>query len=399
MNMLYHTHAVWKLAFHIVISGFLFCYTFAVFNTSAENVGASLNWGDQQDTYTTLFSTIVPVGSLIGALLAGPMMNALGRRKSIMLTDLIMICGSVLSIIPFTLTFGLGRLVSGLAGGIFLTIPPSFVNEITPDEMIPQIGPLVQISTDAGLVVALGFGLPLPNSGYSSSSFNEWWIFMFAFPGIVSLYQLMYFKFGFKYDTPLWLLRNGEKEEAMKCLATIYTEEGMSIGLERFSHVEKESEKLVKGDNNSLTYKEIFTNPKYRKMVRVGIMLGIIQQISGINTGVFYSTAIFQDLGAEDFHSKVYTLLVGVLFLVASVGSIMLLSRFGRRPLLISGQILLGIDLCLLGVLNIFVDTPVAILIIGVLLIFILFAYSLGATLWLYVGEVLIEKIEYFSGS
>ena len=391
--MLYKVSNVWKLALNIVISGFLFCYTFAVFNPSAENVGATLNWGDQQDLYTTLFSTIIPVGSLIGATTAGSLMNTYGRRKTIIISDIIMICGSILSVIPFTFIFGLGRLICGIAGGIFMTISSSFVNEITPDEMLPQVGPLVQISTNVGLLCAFVFGLPLPNSGYDSSSFNEWWIFMFAFPGIVSLYQLFYFQYVFKYDSPLWLFRKGDKEEAMKCLSMIYTEEGMSIGLNRFSQKDEESENLLKSDNQPLTYKEIFTNLKYRKMLRNGIILGIIQPGSGINTGVFYSTYIFQDLGAGDFLSKLYTVVFGVVFLIAVMCSGMLLSRFGRRPLLISGQILLAIDLCMLGLINLLFDAPAAVLIIGVLLIFILFSYSVGATLWLYIGEVLIEKI------
>ena len=391
--MIYHTWNVWKLALHIVISGFLFVYTFSVFNTCSENVGATLDWGSQQDTYTTVFSTIVPLGALLGSMAAGNMMNKLGRRKSIIITDVIMMIGSAFSIIPFTATFGIGRFFSGIAAGIFMTIPPSFVNEVTPDEMIPQIGPLVQISTNAGLLCAFAFGLPLPNSGYKSSSFNDWWFFMFGFPGIVSLYQLLYFQFGFTYDSPLWLFRKGDREGAMKALSWIYTEEGISIGINRFEQSDEKPDALLENDNKSPSYREIFSNLKYRKMLRVGILLGIIQQVSGINAGIFYSTAIFKNLGSDEFMSKLYTVVIGVVFLISSICSLPLLSRYGRRTLLLSGQILLAIDMCVLGFLNLFTDAPPAILIVGVILIFVFFSYSIGATLWLYLGEALIEKI------
>lgn len=193
--MNYYPKKVWGLALHIVISGFLFCYTLGVFNSCAKNVGESLNWGDMQDTYTTVFSAIVPVGALLGAMITGNVMNHYGRRKCVMMTDVLFMIGSGIIIIPTTASFGIGRFLTGVGAGVFMTIPPSFVNEVTPDEMIPQVGPLVQLSTNLGLIFAYGFGLPLPTSDYKESGWNNWWIFMFAFPGIVSLYQFCYFFF------------------------------------------------------------------------------------------------------------------------------------------------------------------------------------------------------------
>jgi MFS family permease len=139
-----------------------------------------------KSTFVTVFSTIVPVGVLIGSMIAGKMMNYYGRRKSMMMTDILMMFSSGITVVPFTPTFAIGRFLSGIAAGVFMTIPVSFVNEVTPDEMLPKIGPLVQISTNVGLIFAYGFGLPLPTGDYDSNSFNWWWVFMFLFPGFVA---------------------------------------------------------------------------------------------------------------------------------------------------------------------------------------------------------------------
>ena len=176
----------------------------------------------------------------------------------------------------------------------------------------------------------------------------------------------------------------------------IYTEEGVQSGLQRFlpeSNKDVNSTNNISDDQKQTTYKEIFTEAKYRKMLRVGILLGTIQQVSGINAGIFYSTSIFKELGGGAFMSKVYTFITGLIFMISSLASIPLLTRFGRRALLISGQILLAIDLSLLGILTSFDIAPIYVLIIGVILIFVFFSYSLGSTLWLHCGEALIEKI------
>lgn len=391
--MKYSPGKVWKLALHIVLGGFMFCYTLGVFNTCSDNVSASLNWGDMKSTFVTVFSTIVPVGVLIGSMVAGKMMNYYGRRKSMMMTDILMMISSGITVVPFTPTFAIGRFLSGIAAGIFMTIPVSFVNEVTPDEMIPKIGPLVQISTNVGLIFAYGFGLPLPTGDYDSNSFNWWWVFMFLFPGFVALYQFCYFLFVCKHDSALWLIRKGKTEETMKSLLMVYTEEGVNDGLERFSPKLIEGSAEQSESNKEVSLKQIFTEPKYRKMLRIGILLGIIQQVSGINAGIFYSTSIFSKLGGGLFISRLFTFITGFVFMVASIASIPLLSKYGRKTLLISGQILLALDLCALGIMTSIPNSPMVLQIIGVMLIFVFFSYSLGATLWLYLGEAMIEQI------
>lgn len=391
--MNYYPSKVWKISFHIVISGFLFCYTFGVFNPSALNISASLGWGSMESTYITIFSFFVTVGALIGASISGSMMSRIGRRKSVMLADLIMIFASGLSCIPFTATFSIGRFIAGFAAGIFMTVPPSFVNEITPDEMLPKTGPLVQMSTNMGLIFAYGLGLVLPTSDYSSNKMNEWWIVMFAFPGFIAIYQFSYFYLFCKHDSPLWLLEKGKKEESIQSLAMVYTKEGINEGLKRFSKSTLNLEEgLLTEKHEEIPFKSLFSLKKYKKMMRIGVILAIIQQVSGINAGVFYSTSIYMKISGSVFEARLYTFITSIVFLLASAISIPLLGIFGRVSLLFSGQVLLAIDLCVLGVFVVIGTVPDGLMVAGVMLIFVFFAYSLGSTLWMYLGEACIDK-------
>jgi SP family arabinose:H+ symporter-like MFS transporter len=278
-----------------------------------------------------------------------------------------------------------------------MTIPPSFVNEVTPDEMLSKTGPLVQMSTNVGLLFANGLALALPTSDYKSNVMNNWWFFMFGFPGLVAFYQFWFFWTICKYDSALWLLTKGRKEESLQSLSMVYTEEGIQSGLKRFtksmrSDSEMSDPLIGQQEEQKVTFKKLLSEKKYRKMIRVGIMLAIIQQLSGINAGVFYSTSIFMVIGGSVFMARLYSFLTTVVFLFACVGSIPLLGRFGRTTLLISGQAFLAIDLVVMGVLVVIGNTPNILLVIGVMLLFVLFSYSLGSTLWLYLGEACIDK-------
>ena len=393
--MEFYPDKVWNLTLHIAISGVLFCYTLSVLNTSADNVGATLGWNDMQYTYTAIFSSIVPIGSVFGALVTGSMTSVYGRRGALMIADIIMIIGCSIVIIPYTICFGLGRFITGIAAGLFLTINPIFINEVTPDQMTSVVGPLIQISTDLGLILSFGMGIALPASNFDSNNFNYWWMFMFFFPAILSGYQFFYFWKCHPYDSPLWLLHANKRKEALEAVSQIYTHDYLERGIKRFeSNIDNSGDNNINENNTaSVSYKQIFSDFKYRKMLRVGICLAFIQQFSGVNAVVIYSTSIIEELDQGLFMSRVYTFIMGFVFFISSVSSIPLLNKYGRKDLLIWGQILLAIDYLLLSFFTKFYEDWIIVAVILLNFFYINFAYSLGAALWLYLSEALLGKI------
>ena len=397
----YYVKKVWEIVIHIVISSFLFGYTLGVFNTSSENVGATLGWGSLQTTYTALFSTIMPVGATVGASCTGTLMNRYGRRKSTIISCAIMIFGSAGSSIPYTFIFGIGRFSCGVAAGMAMAIPPSFVNEIAPDQIMHMAGPSVQISICVGMLVAFAIGIPLPVSHMDSNYFNYWWMFMFALPGILAAYQAWYFLWIFKFDTPFWLMMNNQEELSMSVLRVIYAEESIDLGFRKASHGLNRSviSELEKSElEKTPGYKIIFTRKKYRKMLRNGIVLSILQQFSGIIATTFYSTSLFKQINGDMFMSRIYTTIMGLVNLISSLFSIYLLSNYGRKPLLIYSQMIMAAVLGYLG-LSYYLQAPPLASVFGIIFFAFIFSYSLGATLWTYYGEALLEKIIGLAGS
>ena len=385
---------VWYLVIHIVLSSFIFSYSLGVFNTCTENVSASLNWGANKESYIALFSSMIPIGAFLGSLVAGSLSSKYGRRGSLQIADLLYMLGCVLSVLPYTVSFGTGRLVCGISSGLSLSICPVFVNEVTPDAMTIKMGPLVQISCNAALIVAYGFGLLLPVSDYNSARLNNLWMFMFIFPGLVAFYQFLYFAYYMKFDSPKWYLDKGMRRKAREALEYTSTEDGIERGLARFQEQEIS---LSPGLNplvaaKELSFQELITNQKYRKMIRIGLLLGIIQQLSGVNANVFYSTRIFQEIGGSIRIARVYTFIMGIVNFFSGFLAIPLLKRYGRKTLIISGELLLVIDLVVLGIFSGNSADGSVLPIICINLFMVIFAYSLGATLMAYLGEVCNDK-------
>ena len=374
---------------HIVLASYLFLYTWGVFNPCQLNVSASLGWGSNESFYITLFSAFVPVGALVGTTFTGYLIDRFGRRTTLLYNDIAYVIGTIILVMPSTATFGIGRLITGCSAGIFMTIGPIYVTEVTPEPMMGKVGPIIVIANNLGLLTAYGLGLALPTGNFENNPFNYWWLILFLFPAGVCIYQFCYFKFFCIYDTPQYYMARGMNREASLALGLAYTSEGMQGGLRRLN-----SELLGKfGTGDKPTIWTLFSAPRFRKMMRMGAMLCILNQLSGMAAIIFYSTSIFNQLGGGIFLSRLLTFIMGVVNLFSSFCSILLLGWFGRKTLMVSGQFLICADLVLLGIFSGYVDGGVATPAVFLILFFLFFTYSLAATLWMYVGEILNDQV------
>jgi MFS family permease len=171
-------------------------------------------------------------------------------------------------------------------------------------------------------------------------------------------------------------------------LGICYTNEGMQGGLRRLN---SEIQGKFAGGKPSIW--NIITGKKFRKMMRVGILLCMLNQLCGLSAIIFYSTDIFKGLGGGIFLARLLTFIMGIVNLISSIISVCLLHWFGRKTLIVSGQVLLAVDLVLLGIFSGYVNVGVGAPAVFVILFFFFFSYSLAATLWLYVGEVLNDQV------
>lgn len=384
---------VWELAIHISISCYTYAFGISILNSCTENISATLGW-DNSYIYTSIFTTLFPAGAVVGAIFGTPLSRKCGRKRVLIIFNFINILGCLVCIIPTNYTFGLGRLVTGVCGGVFITIPAVFINEITPDAMTGQVGTLVQQSGNLAYISAYIFGLCLPITNLQDNALNYIWMVGIMIPALTSCYQIFYFTKINSFESPKWLYQQGRFEEAKKSLSFVYTPQGIEIGLHRLQNTalidEDITEKLIVKPGP--TYKEIFFSSRFRKMLRISLLLNIGQQASGSMVIRIYSTSMFETMGGNRFMARVLTVLMGFTTLLSGLLTLPLIKKYGRKPLLMIGQVLICIDLFSLGALNGFFQVNVIYRAVLVYCYFGFISIALGSTFWAYIGEVCNDK-------
>lgn len=290
----------------------------------------------------------------------------------------------------------IGRLLLGYGAGAFTVICPLFISETSPASVAGSLGAINQFMVTFGIMVAdtLGYIIPYEylDDGKSPPTPNpdildsEVWRVIFIIPAIVAGFQFLVFLFIFRLDTPKYYKQKGQDKMVEQVEERIYTSRGSEINRSILSN-EGAKEK------GEVPFKALFT-PRYRKAFIAGCLLAVFQQLTGINAVIFYSTDIFTrglDPGYDnESAAKTGTMLVGVVNWAATMITIPLLSRFGRKTLLIFGQITMGISLAILGILAIEDWAPG--IKIFTLCFVAFFEFSIGPILWLYAAEIMTEK-------
>lgn len=401
IELKYYSSRVWGIGITASIGSFVFGYNLGVFTTCQINVAAALKWGEFTEFYIALFAAMLPFGAIFGALSVGHLACKHGRLKILKLNSMIAIVGAIITSIPNSVCFGIGRFISGVTTGGFATLVPVYISEMTPHTVSGRVGSLVQVQITLGIAAGYMLGLPLPNEDYANSTMNNWWMVMFLFQTLPLLLLLLILCFKLNHDTPYWLWDNRRFDEAKEVLRYIYTDTGFNEAIETISHHEEphnyhltypEEELNLKLPQNISTWDLLF-DKKYSKMIRVGILLNISQQWTGANVIIFFCTSIFKEIGGSLFMAKLYTCGAGIVNVLACLVILPFIDRLGRRPPLIIGQAVIAGILVLMGLYagpwkSAGVIPPV----ILTFLFLVAFEFSLGPIVWLYCGEVMIDK-------
>jgi len=133
---------------------------------------------------------------------------AKGRRLALIIISITMIVGTGFTLIFNLWTLILGRLLMGMAVGMYATVCPIFISEYSPPSFSGSMGSLDQFNLVCGLVsaFALAYILPLPDD--SDAKTTGLWRVNFIIPGVISLIQFCLLMTVFRYETPLFSKRH-----------------------------------------------------------------------------------------------------------------------------------------------------------------------------------------------
>jgi sugar porter (SP) family MFS transporter len=351
----------------VAIGGFLFGYDTAVISGAILFVRKQFVLGSVQ---TEIAVSIVLAGALAGTAAGGFLGDRFGRRPTLIMTAVVYgIFALTTGLATGPVVFIISRLCVGAAVGISSMLVPLYIAELAPEEIRGALVTLNQLAISTGVVVAYYVDYLLAGSG------NWRWMFMSAVvPSIILLAGLMFLP-----ETPRWLAAHGDFASAATVLGRIEGPEKAARDLEELREVT---------EKDQLKFRDLLVK-RFRKPLIAGIGLAIFQQITGVNTIVYYAPTIFQMVGFGSAGNAILaTFLIGFVGLLFTIVSMFLVDKIGRRPLLLVS--LAGMGLILLHLALILGDPHPKkwLVLIDVLAYLAAFDLGLGPIFWLLISEI-----------
>ncbi|KAJ3099201.1 Solute carrier 2, facilitated glucose transporter member 3 [Phlyctochytrium planicorne] len=356
-------------------------------------------WG----TFVALFL----LGGMFGGLSGGFFATSYGRRKVIMWNNFTFVAsGFLLATSPNVWQLYLGRVVAGFGAGLGTVVVPLYISEISPIDRRGAFGSLNQLSIVVGVLVSQVAGVWL--------STREGWRPLLGLTVVPSLLQMILL--GFAVESPKWLASRNLIQETRKSLSSlrgtdtdIEAELAEMLGAAhanedvesartnpRAPPQDSETSHLIQdrpptgtrasGPPRALTFSELFLSRALRKPLLAAFGLQLIQQFSGINAAVYYSTTIFTQSYPAETAIKL-TLLVSAVNLFMTLVSSSLIEKLGRRTLLLTAELGMSVS-AFVVVLSVHANLG-PLVIVGALMTFVgAFGLGLGAIPWLILPEL-----------
>ncbi|CAG7718425.1 unnamed protein product [Allacma fusca] len=335
-------------------------------------------WGPSQ-----WIGSLVALGALISGPVTGFCVERFGRKTTMLLLSAPFVLGWLL--ITYAESVAMiyaGRLVTGFCGGAFSLAAPVYIGETSEDSVRGTLGAGFQLMVTVGILFVYVVG---------DAVSWEWLSLISGFGPLVFLVLMI-----FPPESPRWLISVGKHTEASESLRWLR-------GASSSQDVEEELAVIQKSVNESkqqsATFKDLLA-PAILKPTLIALALMLFQQLSGVNAVIFYTTEIFLDAGS-DLEPALCTIIVGIVQVVATVLSSILMDRAGRKLLLLVSDAAMCLFLVLLGVFFYFKDNDTEtaekigwLPLVSLIFFIVFFSLGYGPIPWLMMGELLPPHVK-----
>ncbi|MGZ7047669.1 MAG: sugar porter family MFS transporter [Methanobacterium sp.] len=321
----------------------------------------------------------VLIGAVIGASVSGVLADKYGRRIMIIVASIIFGVGAIFTALtPEVYSLIAGRIVVGIAIGMASFIAPLYIAEVAPYNIRGALVSLNQLAITVGIVVSYLVDFIFAPSGG--------WRYMLGLAFIPSL--ILGVGMYFMPYSPRWLMSKG------------YVDRARSV-LERIRATTKVNDEITEIKDSLVVERESkwsdLLDPAIRRALIIGVGLAIFQQLTGINTVIYYAPTILLFAGLQSAAVSILaTAGIGVINVALTVVAILLIDRVGRRPLLLFGLVGMVISLIILGLSFALPGLSGSLGILAVLSLMLYvgsFAIGLGPVFWLMISEIYPLKI------
>lgn len=365
------TRYVYLISIVAATAGLLFGFDIAVINGALIFLREQFVWNDLQ---TEIAAGSLLLGCAGGASVAGGLSDRFGRKRILMLAAILFAASSLATALPRGLAeFVVARLAAGAATGIASVVAPLYISENAPRHIRGRLVTFNQMAIVSGILLAY-----LVNWGLAGVGASAWrWMFASAAVPATALGVALLFV----PESSRWLIRQGRYEEGRKVLR--------SLGAAgEFDEIRA----TVSQEEGSLRQ---LLEPGLRRPLVIAVMLAFLQQVTGVNTVLYYGSIIFREhVGEKSAVAAIgVNVIIGIINVLATIVAIWVIDRIGRKPLLLASSGGMAASLIALG-LAFRMSPPPAMVVLGVMLCYVgCFGIGMGPGVWVVMSELFPTSI------
>ncbi|XP_023167316.2 facilitated trehalose transporter Tret1-2 homolog [Drosophila hydei] len=366
-------------------------------------MGASMGWSSPVEQMLTeeeaygfpissdqfgWISSLLTLGATVVCIPAGFVIDWIGRRPTMLaLIPPYMVGWFLMLFANSVIMLYFGRFILGFCGGAFCVCAPLYSTEISTISTRGTLGSFFQLNTVTGMLY-----------GYIIGGYCPLLTINILCAMLPLIFAVVHY---FMPESPVYLAMKGREDDAVKSLLWL---RGQHCDVRaELNEIIEETNKNT--DEPKVSLWKALCRPITLKGISIAVTLQALQQWTGINAIMFYSTSIFEDVGSS-LSGRVCTILIGATQVVMTLVAVAIIDKAGRRILLLISAFLMAITTCLMGVYFQMRDSDeesVASLgwlpITSILLFIIFFSIGFGPGPWLVMAELFSEDVKSVAGS
>jgi MFS transporter, SP family, sugar:H+ symporter len=384
------------------IGGFLFGYDSGAVNGTQDGLSQAFHlvkgsWSPTNGLGFTVASLLI--GCFIGAFFAGRLADLMGRRNTMMLAAALFLIGALVQgAASSQIVFVIARICGGMAVGAASVLSPAYISEVAPASIRGRLTTVQQIMIITGLTAAFVVNYFLAKSAGVSTA-PIWgiqaWRLMFlmqAIPAAIFLVALFLIP-----ESPRYLVSKGRIDRAETVLTSLF---GADVARTKLDEIRA----TFSADHRPRLSDIKAPGGGIRKIVWVGIMLAAFQQFVGINVIFYYGATLWQLAGFTESQSLAINIVSGAVSIAACFGTIAVIDKVGRKPLLLIGSA--GMAVTLFAMVYAFSQGSLdpagklvlsrdlgTLAVVAANLYVIFFNFSWGPVMWVMLGEMFPNQI------
>lgn len=386
-----HRSRLGLVALVATFGGLLFGYDTGVVNGALSPMSQELGLTPFLEGW---FTSSLVFAAAIGAMVCGRLSDGWGRRKTIILLAVLFFVGTAFVVfapggetLGTHTTFGfstliVGRVLLGLAVGGASTVVPVFLAELAPYEIRGSIAGRNELMIVVGQLAAFVVNAIIGNVW---GHIDNIWRVMFAVCALPAI--ALFFGMLRMPESPRWLVNRGDFAGAERVLATVRTPERAAAETADLRALVEEE----RGEEH-LGWRAILSNRNLLKIVFIGIGLGIAQQLTGINSIMYFGSQVLEQSGFSQNAALIANVAPGVIAVIGAIIALQMMDRIDRRKTFIIGFTLTTISHLLIGIASLTLPEGSAVRPWIILALVVIFVGSmqtfLNVALWVYLSEI-----------